>query len=163
MQAEPLPSYRSRVLPEWIDYNGHMNLAYYLVVFDKATDALFDRLGIGLDYVRATEHSLFALEAHVTYARELKEGDPISIASRLVDADEKRLHFFHEMQHADEGYLAATIEFLAIHVAMGTRRAVPFPDEASARIGAMLAEHRRLPQPPQLGRSIGLRNKRANK
>ena len=159
MPAEPLPSYQCRVLPEWIDYNGHMNLAYYLVAFDKATDALFERLGVGLDYVRATEHSLFALEAHVTYARELRVGDPISIVGQLVDADEKRLHFFHRMEHADAGYLAATIEFMGVHVAMGARRAVPFPQEAAARIEAMLAEHRRLPRPPQLGRSVGLRNK----
>jgi len=162
MPAEPLPSYRCRVLPEWIDYNGHMNLAYYLVAFDKATDALFDRLGIGLAYVRATKHSLYALEGHVTYARELREGDPISIATQLVDADEKRLHFFHSMRHAEEDYLAATIEFMAVHVDMRVPRAVPFPAEAAARIGAMLGEHRLLPRPPQLGRSVGLRNKRAS-
>jgi len=162
MPAEPLPTYRARVLPEWIDYNGHMNLAYYLVAFDKATDALFDRLGIGPSYVRSTQHSLFALEAHVTYAREPKEGDPIAITAQLVDVDEKRLHFFHAMRHEKEGHLAATIEFMAVHVDVQGRRAVPFPREAAERIEAMLAEHRLLPRPPQLGRSIGLRNKRAS-
>jgi acyl-CoA thioester hydrolase len=161
MTADPTAPFTCRVLPEWIDYNGHMNLAYYMLVFDKATDWLFDRLGIGDAYRQATGHSMFALEAHVTYERELKEGDPLSIETQLVDADAKRLHFFHRMHHAEQGYLAATGELLAIHVDMAGPRAAPFPRQAAAAIESMLAEHRRLPRPAQVGRSIGLRNKRA--
>jgi acyl-CoA thioester hydrolase len=161
MPAEPTEPFVCRVLPEWIDYNGHMNLAYYVLAFDKATDRLFDRLGIGDAYRRTTGHSMFVLEAHVTYERELKEGDSLSIETQLVDTDAKRLHFFHRMHHAEQGYLAATNELLAVHVDLAGPRSAPLPAEAAAAIGAMLAEHRRLPRPPQLGRSIGLRNKRA--
>ncbi|MGE5203764.1 MAG: thioesterase family protein [Acidobacteriota bacterium] len=161
MPTDPAAPFLCRVLPEWIDYNGHMNVAYYVLAFDKATDRLLDRLGVGGAYRSATGHSIYMLEAHVTYEREVKEGDALSIETQLIDADARRLHFFHRMHHAEQGYLAATNELLALHVDLSGPRAVPFPVEAAAAIGTMLAEHRRLPRPPQLGRSIGLRNKRA--
>lgn len=161
MPVDLAAPFACRVLPEWIDFNGHMNLAYYVLAFDKATDRLFDRLGIGDAYRRTTGHSMFVLEAHVTYERELKEGDPLSIESQLIDVDAKRLHFFHRMCHAEHGYLAATIELLGVHVDMSGPRSAPFPEAPASAIANMLGEHRLLPQPPQLGRSIGLGNKRA--
>lgn len=161
MPADPAAPFLCRVLPEWIDFNGHMNVAYYVLAFDKATDQLFDRLGIGDAYRRATGYSMFMLEAHVTYERELKEGDPLSIETRLIDADAKRLHFFHRMYHAEQGYLAATNELLAVHVDTTGPRSAPFPAQVAAAIESMLAEHRQLPRPPQVGRRIALGNKRA--
>jgi acyl-CoA thioester hydrolase len=104
---------------------------------------------------------MYALEAHVTYEREVKEGDELSISTQLIDADSRRLHFFHRMHHTEQDYLAATIEHLALHVDLAGPRAAPFPADAAAAIATMLAMHRRLPRPPQLGRSIGLGNKRA--
>jgi acyl-CoA thioester hydrolase len=153
----PLAPYRTTVQPDWIDYNGHMNVAYYVLAFDKATDALLDRLGLGEAYRRAADCSIYVLEAHVTYERELKRGEPLAIATRLIDADRKRLHFFHSMTHAGAGYLAATTEILALHVDLAGPRSAPMPDTALAEVAALLAEHRQLPPPPQLGRRIGLR------
>ncbi|HEY3916717.1 MAG TPA: thioesterase family protein [Stellaceae bacterium] len=153
----PYEPYRAAVAPEWIDYNGHMNIAYYVLAFDRATDRLFEYLGIGGAYRRATNHSIFALEAHVTYERELRQGDAFGVATQLIDADRKRLHLFHAMSRADNGELAATIEVMGLHVDMSGPRSAPLPDAAFAKIEALLAEHRLLPQPPQLGRRIGIR------
>jgi acyl-CoA thioester hydrolase len=157
MSGVPYPPYRATVVPAWIDYNGHMNVAYYVLAFDRATDRLFDYLGIGEDYRRATHHSIFALEAHVTYERELREGDDFVIASRIVDADRKRLHLFHTMTRAKDDELSATIEVMGLHVDMAGPRSTPLPDDIYAKVEALLAEHRLLPAPPQLGRKIGIR------
>lgn len=156
MTAAPLATYRTRVPPEWIDYNGHMNLAYYVLAFDRGTDGLLDRLGLGGAYRHATNHSMYALEVHVTYEREVKEGDPIAVTTQLIDADAKRIHFFHRMHHETEGYLAATNELMALHVDLAGPLSAPMPDTARARIDELLAAHRRLPPPPQLGRRIAL-------
>jgi acyl-CoA thioester hydrolase len=149
--------YHGKVEPQWIDYNGHMNVAYYVLAFDRATDRFFDRLGVGEAYRRATNHSLFALEAHVTYERELKEGEAFAVACRLIDADRKRLHMFHHMMRAEGGETAATMEVMGLHVDLAGPRSIPMADELFARIEAQLAADRALPTPPQLGRKIGIR------
>ncbi|HUI16101.1 MAG TPA: thioesterase family protein [Alphaproteobacteria bacterium] len=156
---QPLELHRERVLPEWTDYNGHMNLAYFLVAFDHATDAFFDHLDLGRAYRLRTNCSLFTLEAHVSYAHELNAGDPLRLSTQLVAFDAKRLHYFHRMYHAEEGFLAASNELLSIHVDLETRRSSAMPAEAQARLERLLAEHRRLPRPPELGRVIALPRK----
>ena len=75
------------VLPEWIDYNGHMNLAYYIVLFDYATDALFDAIGIGRQYKDSTNHGTFAVESHILYERELLQGERVRVSTQLLGAD----------------------------------------------------------------------------
>jgi acyl-CoA thioester hydrolase len=162
MPSLPYPPYRDTVAPEWIDYNGHMNVAYYVLAFDRATDRLFDYLGIGEDYRRATHHSLFALEAHVTYERELRQGDEFEIASRLIDADRKRLHLFHAMTRTKDGELAATIELMGLHVDMAGPKSAELPDAIYAKIEALVAEYRLLPLPAQLGRKIGIQREAKN-
>ncbi len=156
MPAQPLDVYRAPVEAAWIDYNGHMNVAYYVLMFDRATDALLDRLGLGAAYRRRTDHSLFVLESHVTYEREVKAGDMLRFTTQLVDADAKRLHFFHTMYHEATGYRAATSELLALHVDLAGPAARPFAANEKAAIDAMLEEHRELPRPAQLGRVVGL-------
>jgi acyl-CoA thioester hydrolase len=157
MPLTPYPPYRAPVAREWIDYNGHMNVAYYVLAFDRATDLLFDYLGLGEAYRRATNHSIFALEAHVTYERELREGEVFTVETRLIDADRKRLHMFHTMTKGDSAELAATMEVMALHVDLAGPRSAPMPDEAWAKIETLLAAHQQLPTPPQLGRKIGIR------
>ncbi len=89
MSVQPLDNYHAPVEAAWIDYNGHMNVAYYVLMFDRATDTLLDRLGLGAAYRRRTNHSIYVLEAHITYEREVKEGDVLRFTSQLVDADER--------------------------------------------------------------------------
>jgi acyl-CoA thioester hydrolase len=126
-------------------------------MFDRATDALFDRLGLGVAYRQRTNHSLFVLETHVSYEREVKAGDMLRVTTQLVDADAKRLHVFHAMYHEAAGYRAASAELLLLHVDLAGPAACPFAEGEKAAIDALLAEHRDLPRPAQLGRAIGLR------
>src|SRR5579862_5947103 len=157
MPAPPDALYHGEVQPQWIDYNGHMNVAYYVLAFDHATDRFFDALGVGETYRRTTNHSLFALEAHVTYERELKEGEAFAIECRLIDADRKRLHMFHRMTKSKTGETAATMEVMGLHVDLAGPRSIPMSDELFAQIEAWLAADQKLPPPPQLGRKIGIR------
>jgi acyl-CoA thioester hydrolase len=159
MLTQPLDVYRTAVQADWIDYNGHMNVAYYVLVFDRATDALLDRLGIGAAYRQRSNHTIYVLEAHVTYEREVKEGDALRVTTQLVDADAKRLHVFHAMHHAEEGYLAATNELLALHVDLAGPRSVPFATDQQGAVDRLLVEHRNLGRPAQLGRVIGIRRR----
>jgi len=152
----PFDIYRDRVRPEWIDHNGHMNMGYYLVVFDLATDEFFGWVGLDEAHRRARRVTTFSLETHVTYQREVREGDPLRFTTRLIGFDAKRLHYFHEMWHAGAGYLAATNELMSLHVSLETRRAVPMAREILDRLGAILTDHEKLPLPAQVGRSIGL-------
>ncbi|MBK3773249.1 thioesterase family protein [Azospirillum sp. YIM DDC1] len=153
----PLCLHRETVRPEWIDYNGHMNVAYYLLAFDHATDAVLDHFGIGKAYAEGEGRSMFAVEAHLTYAREVTEGDGLTFTSLILGADAKRLHLFHEMRHEEDGFLAATAEFVLVHVDLAERRSVPLALESAERLTRTAAEHAALPVPPQAGRSVGLR------
>lgn len=150
----PLHLWRETVRPEWIDYNGHMNVAYYVLILDHAVDALWEYLGVGRAYRDAKSGSTFAVEAHVTYAHELLEGAKVRVETRLVGYDEKRIHHYHELYHADDGYLAATAEFLSLHVDLESRKVTPFPAESMARLAEVLAAHDALPRPDRLGRTI---------
>jgi acyl-CoA thioester hydrolase len=155
--AAPLTLYEGQVIPEWIDINGHMNVAYYVLAFDYATDKLFDFIGVGGNYLEVRGLSMFALEAHVTYQRELHLGDPLRVTTQLLGFDAKRLHFFHRMYHGTEDFLAATSEWLGMHIDMEARRSAPFPDDISARLAEITEAHASLPRPPEVGRVIGLK------
>jgi acyl-CoA thioester hydrolase len=157
MPGQPIVCPDQQVEAAWIDYNGHMNMAFYNLAFDRALDHVYDRLGIGADYVRDQGGSCFTAEIHVNYVQELLLGDPIRVTFQLLDWDAKRLHFFESMYHGTEGYLAATSEQLALHVDMSTRRTAPLPATVQAALTAMLAEHAQLPRPAQVGRVIGIR------
>ena len=147
------------VPPEWIDYNGHMNVAYYIMAIDQALDRfLEDELGIGEFHAARVRQGPYALQSHLQYLGELLEGTKFSVAIRLIDCDAKRIHMFIEL--IDEtGELAATCEQMLINVDLETRRSTPYPDWAQARMLAMIASHSKLDMPAQLGASIGIRRK----
>jgi acyl-CoA thioester hydrolase len=152
----PFDEYRTEIRPEWIDYNGHMNVAYYVLVFDYATEAFWTYLGIGEDYLKRTNNSTFALESHVTYQGEVKLGERVRVTSQLLGVDAKRLHFMHRMFHAEKGYLASTLECVSLHVSLTTRRGAPFPADRLAFLERVVAAHRQLGLPPEAGRKVGL-------
>ena len=131
-----------RVSPEWIDYNDHMNVAYYVLAFDYAIDALWARIGITEDYVRRTRGSTFAAETHVTYRAELRVDDPYFVTMELVAYDRKRIHQLQRMYHANEGYLAATAEWMSLHVDLRERRVTRWPDCAMDELAAISREQR---------------------
>ena len=155
-----LGPHREIVRPDWIDYNGHMNVAYYGLVFDHATDAVLDQFGIGpTEYVPKGAGSMFVVEAHMTYDREVRLGDTLMVGTRLLGLDAKRLHLFHTMNHAGEGFLVATTEIMLLHVDQVQRRSSAMPAWAQTRLDETLAEHRTLAMPDRVGRRIGLPNK----
>jgi acyl-CoA thioester hydrolase len=155
----PLDRHRATVLKEWIDWNGHMNVGYYIVAFDKATDTLCNQLGIGWEYTREKIGMTFVLEAHATYDREVKEGDPLRITTQILDHDGKRVHYIHAMYHAEEGFLAATNELILMNIDYASRRAAPWPAETLRRLDTLAPIHARLPRPRQVGRVIAIRKK----
>ena len=152
----PFSAHAETVRPEWIDYNGHMNVAYYVLVFDHATDVLFDALGLGLAYRQANDHTLFMVESHILYSREVAAGDRLRIESRVLGVDGKRLHFGHEMFHAVGGWRAATIELMAVHVDLATRRTAPFLPDRRQAIEQAAAAHASLPTADWVGRHVAL-------
>jgi len=155
--AAPFTAAVMRVEPGWIDYNGHLNMAYYNVLFDRAVDEVYELLGCGLAYVEARRHSCFTAEVHVRYLRELRAGDAVRVTLQLLDFDAKRLHFFEQMFHAEQGWLAATSENMALHVDMAAKKTAAFPGEIAARLARMKAAHAGLPLPKAAGRRIVMR------
>ncbi len=147
------------VLPEYIDANGHMNVGYYTLLFDKALDLPWARLGIYSQQLLKTGKSSFALESHITYQRELTLGDPLRFAFLLLDYDAKRAHYFLQMFHAVDRYLAATCEQISICMDMNTRRSTTWSEPAFANITALFDVHKQRPRPAEAGRAIGIRRK----
>ena len=155
----PFVSSVHRIEDQWIDYNGHFNMAYYNVLFDRAGDEAFEAIGLGADYVKRTNCSFFTLEAHVTYLRELDANDTVTVDIQFLDYDTKRIHYFEQMRHAVDGWIACTTELIVIHVDMSARKSSPFPPDVLANIKAMHAAHASLPVPSQVGHRIGIQKK----
>ena len=150
--------HRSRMMqvePQWIDYNGHLNMAYYNVLFDRGADDLFLEFGISEDTRHSTGFSTFSAEFHVCYLRELHEGDRVFVTSQLLDMDEKRFHFFQELYHED-GWLSATGEGLGLSIDMSGPRVAPLPEPQYTAMRTLFERHKSLPRPDRAGRRIGI-------
>ncbi len=148
--------YRGSIRAEWIDYNGHMNVAYYVLVFDRGGDALLDYLGIDAAYRERAGCSTYVLESHITYERELKQGDAYRVSAQLLGFDAKRVHYFQCLYRDADGALAATTEILFMHMDMAAGRSAPMPASVRERLASVMDAHARLPRPPQVGRVIGI-------
>lgn len=152
----PFVSTTMAVDPGWIDYNGHMNMAYYHVLFDRAVDEAFALVGLGPGYREERNASFFTAEVHTLYKCELQARDTVRVTVHLVDYDEKRLHIYMEIRHAVEGWVAASCENLSLHVNMGDRKVAPFPADILGNLALMRAAHAHLTRPAALGRVIGI-------
>ncbi len=157
-----LELHEEAVRPEWIDYNGHMNVAYYVLAFDHATDAFLDHLGLDEAYRERTGGSTFAVESHITYQREVHRGDRLRFTTQLLGYDAKRIHYIHHMYHALEGFLAATAEWLSLHIDMERRRVATMPPEIMSRLAAVMAEQGDLEVPPEVGSVIRIPEPKAS-
>ncbi|MFG1478820.1 thioesterase family protein [Xanthobacter sp. V4C-4] len=138
----------------WMDYNGHLKMAYYNLIFDHAVEEALTLLGLGPQYARERASSFFTAEAHVRYLREITPESPVRVTLRLLDYDEKRIHLYQALHHAAEGWISATCEQMALHVNLKTRHVTAFPDEVLERIALMRATHAALPPPEGLGRRV---------
>ena len=162
MPLPPAPFVSSvmQIEPQWIDYNGHLNMAYYNVMMDRAIDELWLQLGFGPTYMKERHGSTFTAECHVRYLREIHLGDPVQVLIWLLGADEKRLHTFEELRHATEGWPSATSENMTVHIDMSVRKVAPFPADIRARIADVVKAHSGVPRPEAIGRSVGMPVKR---
>ena len=158
MQDDALFTTWTEVKPEWIDYNGHMNMGYYLVAFDHiATDQFYDSMNIGVGHKQALGKTTFTLGANIDFLREVLEGDKLRISSQLMDYDHKRLHYIHCMYHDEQNYLAATNECLGMYIDLETRRSTSFSEENMNRFAQELERGKRFPTPPEFGRKLAIR------
>ncbi len=148
-----------RVEEGWTDYNGHFNMAYYAVPFDRTVAEIFDEIGVGESYRRRTGNSFFTLAAQLNYLRELHAGDPLGMTFRMLDMDEKKVHFIMEMYHAEKMFRAATMESLVVHIDMRVRRSSPMPPETREIFAGLMERQKDLPVPPEAGGRIGIRRK----
>jgi acyl-CoA thioester hydrolase len=156
----PFVSSIMRLEPQWIDYNGHLNVAYYNVLFDRAVDEVYELLGLGPTYLERTKHSTMVVEAHVRYLRELKLEDPVRVTVQLLDYDAKRIHVFEELRHATGNWVSATSENMTLSVDMTAKKVAPFSSSVQKALEAMKTAHAVLPVPDGAGRSIKMPAKR---
>ena len=124
------------VQPEWIDYNGHLSEAWYVLVFGHATDAVMAAIGMTPEHLRRTSTSLYTLEAHVRYRAEVPAGVRLEVVSQVIGLRDKLIWIWHEMYA--EHRLRATEEVLAVHVDTGVGASGPFPDDVRRRAEALL-------------------------
>lgn len=144
------------VLPEWIDINNHMNVAYYVLAFDQAVDALWEDFGITENYINASSSSTFAVESHITWQRELGPDAPFVITAQLLAYDGKRIHQFMRMYHAEERYLAATAEWLNLHVDLKLRKVSPWPPAILREIAGFAERQGQWPWPKEAGKQMSV-------
>ena len=157
--SKPLELATLTVLPEWIDYNGHMNVSYYVLAFDQGVDAFMELIGISPANIEQRQTSTFTLEMHVNFLHELRLGDPLRLNCQLLDFDTKRVHYFLHMHHAEDDYLAAVSEQIMVHVDLETRRSSEFPDDVRLALTNLMSTHHDLPRPEKSGSVIGIRRR----
>lgn len=154
----PLTTSEMGIQPDWIDYNGHLNMAFYSVLFDRSADDAFELLGMGPNYAKQRRLTTYTGEFHICYLQELHLEHRVYCKFQMLDCDEKRFHVFQELYHVD-GWLAATAESLTLHVDMSGPKVAPFPPDIRERVETMFDAHKSLPRPERAGRSIGIKRK----
>jgi acyl-CoA thioester hydrolase len=157
--SAPFVSSVMKIEPHWIDYNGHLNVAYYNVLFDRAVDEVYELIGLGPDYLKQRGHSTMVAELHVRYLREVREADLLRVTIQLLAFDEKRIHLFEQLLHATENWVSATSESMTLHVDMAAKKVAPFPDSVMRALERMQTAHAVLPRPEAVGRSVGMPRK----
>ncbi|SEB43328.1 acyl-CoA thioester hydrolase [Pseudomonas saponiphila] len=151
-----LTTYNTRIVSDWVDYNGHLRDAFYLLIFSYATDALMDRLGLDSDNREASGHSLFTLELHLNYLHEVKLDTEVEVRTQIIGHDRKRLHLYHSLHRAGDPQELAGNEQMLLHVDLAGPRSAPFSEPLLQRLQALAAEQTDLPRPAYIGRVIGL-------
>jgi acyl-CoA thioester hydrolase len=153
----PYDRFQGEVKSEWIDPNGHMNLAYYIVLFDQAFDLILAEWDLDWEYTKRTNQGLFAVETHTLYEQELVAGAAVRVRSWVIDVDSKRLHVAHEMYRASDMRRAACIETLNLHVDLENRRVTPWPEAQRSALDAAALAHREAGLPEWVGRRVQIR------
>ena len=151
-----LTTYSTPILEEWVDYNGHLRDAFYLLIFSYATDALMDRLGLDSQNRETSGHSLFTLEVHLNYLHEVKLDAHVEVRTQLIGHDKKRLHVYHSLHRVGDERALAGNEQMLLHVDLAGPRSAPFGEHSLALLQAIEDQQRDLPRPEHVGRVIAL-------
>jgi acyl-CoA thioester hydrolase len=146
--------YRDTVRQEWVDYNGHLRDAFYMLVYSLATDAFMDRIGLDDATRRARHRTIYTLEAHVNFLRELKEHAPLRIDAQVLARDAKRVHLYMEMFEGEQSEPVSASEQMLLFVdSSGEPKSAAFDQDIAARIAALCSD---APSARYAGRVIGL-------
>ena len=154
--SQPLVLHRDVVRQEWVDEYDHMNLAYYVLICDEATYEFWNLVN---DYRSLPDRNgmeYAVVETHVNYIQEVRLSDPLIVTTQLIDFDDKRFHIFHELSHANENFVSATNEVMALGFNLEKRGVQPFSELVYVEISKLFDSHKRLPRPRNTGRSIGI-------
>ncbi|MBF6027344.1 thioesterase family protein [Pseudomonas sp. P115] len=152
-----LTTYTTAIHSDWVDYNGHLRDAFYLLIFSYATDALMDTLGLDSQNREASGHSLFTLELHLNYLHEVKLGAEVEVHTQLIAHDAKRLHLYHSLHLVGDEKALAGNEQMLLHVDLTGPHSAPFTETTLQRLWAISQEQTDLPLPDLLGRVIGIK------
>ena len=119
-----------KIIKDWTDYNGHMNVAYYVLIFDLfGAEILMNRFNMGEGSAKTSKKSTMVVESHITYNQEVKEDDEVDVNLLFFDHDKKRLQYKLEMIHKEKKFLVSTIETLSLYVDLNQRKVAEFEDE----------------------------------
>jgi acyl-CoA thioester hydrolase len=154
--AIPFVSSIMTVEKAWIDFNGHMNMAYYHLLFDRGVDDFYPTFGLTRDYIERSQHSTFLAESHIRYVKEVHVDDEVRVSTQVLGLDSKRLHLFNTLIHVREGYVSATSEDMVLSVDLSVRKVSPWQKELFDKLTAIQAAHAGLPVPEAAGRRIGM-------
>ena len=153
-----LTTLETTVKQEWIDYNGHLNDAYYLVIFTQATDKLQEHLGMTMTSIRERGHTLFTVESHLMYKQEVGLGEAVYINTQVLEHDSKRLRILHRMFN-DQHESLACVEMLFLSYHLQEKRVMDFHPDFAVRLAELYAEHQQFPFPDEAGKGIALKPK----
>jgi len=151
-----LNTWHGKVLPEWVDYNGHLRDAFYMLLFSYATDGFMDMIGLGEPGRATTGHSLFTLEAHINYLKEVREGATVEVCTQVLGYDSKRLRIYHSLYRSDAQLFLAGNEQMLVNVDMAGPFSTTFAPTVLESIQALASQHHSLPSPEYAGRHIAL-------
>ena len=154
-----IPIYRTAILPQWIDYNGHLRDAYYAVIVSLAIDALMDRVGLDAAYRERTGGTLYTVEMHFHYLQEVRQSDTAEVVMRILGTDSKRIHAAFELLRAGQPGVAATAEAMLLHVRQhaGQVSITALPEPVRAALAELVLAGAALPAEGPLSRRMELR------
>ncbi|MBD9398890.1 thioesterase family protein [Pseudomonas sp. PDM11] len=149
-------TYKTAVQHDWVDYNGHLRDAYYLLICSFATDGLMDLIGLDEAGRARTGHTLYTLECHLNFLAEVKLGVELQVRTQLLGHDRKRLHIHHLLERCDDGQVVAESEQMLMNIDTANGRSAPFDGEVAERIAELVEAQHGAPRSVYVGRVIGL-------
>ncbi len=148
--------YTTQVSADWVDYNGHLRDAFYLLIFSLTVDALMDKIGLDSNAREASGNSLFTLEAHINYLHEVKVDEAVEVRVQVLGHDRKRLHLYLSLYRQGSDEAVAVSEQMLLHVDLAGPRSAPFSPTSQARIEGLVVAQGELAKPDYAGRQIAL-------